>query len=133
MSERSVNAGVPRPDPLLSPADVVQLGIDALRENDAPYADRGVETVYAFTTPAVRRATGPFTRFTGIVHRNYRPLLDIDRAGTTPVEQSGDRASQEVTVVAPDGDEAVYEFRLARQSGGADDGCWLVDGVSRIA
>jgi hypothetical protein len=133
MSEQSVNAGIPHPDPLLSPADVVQLGIDALRENDAPYADRGVETVYAFVSPGVRRATGPLARFTGLVHRNYRPLFDIDRVGTTPVERSADSALQEVTVVSSDGDETVYEFHLERQSGGVYDRCWLVDGVSRIA
>lgn len=133
MTEQSVNAGVPGPDPLLSPADVVRLGLDALRENDAPYADHGVETVYALASPGVRRATGPFPRFTGLVHRNYRPLLAIDRVGTTPVEQSGDRASQEVTVVDADGEEVVYEFRLVRQSGGVTDRCWLVDGVTRIA
>lgn len=133
MTDHSEPVGALRPDSSLSPADVVRVSLDALRANDAPYEDHGVETVYSFASPAVRQASGSLSRFSDVVHRNYRPLFAVDRVGTTPVERSGDRAVQEVTVVDADDRETVYAFRLARQQGGDADGCWLVDGLSRIA
>ncbi|MFC6726716.1 DUF4864 domain-containing protein, partial [Halobium palmae] len=118
MTDHSETAGALCPDPSLSPADVVRISLDALRANDAPYADHGVETVYSFASPDVRRATGSLPRFSDFVHRRYRPLFDVAHVGTTPVERSDRRAIQEVTVVDGDGRETVYEFRLARQRGG---------------
>ena len=55
------------PDPSLSPQDVVSIQIEALRNNDIPYADRGIEVTFNFTSPANKRVTGPLERFKEIV------------------------------------------------------------------
>lgn len=134
MTEQYVNHGLPRPDPSLSPEAVVQLQLDALRANDDPYADSGIETAFVFASPAVRRVVGPFDRFAKVVRsERYESLLDFDRVGTTPIERAGDDARQEVTVVDGDGRETVYEFRLARQVTGKLAGCWLTEAVLVLA
>jgi hypothetical protein len=133
MTEQPAGAGVAGSGSTLSPDAVVGVGIEALRTNDEPYENYGIERVYDLLTPEVRRGVGSLPRFVALVRREYAPLLVADRVGTTPVETVGDRATQEVTVVAPDGAETVYEFGLARRSGGADHGRWLVDRVSRLA
>ena len=43
------------PDPSLSPQDVVSIQIEALRNNDIPYADRGIEVTFNFASPANKR------------------------------------------------------------------------------
>jgi len=133
MSEQSAETGTSLSGALSSPNAVVGPGIEALRANDEPYESHGIETLYGLVTPAVRRAIGLLPRFAGIVRRGYAPLLAIDRVGTTPVETVGDHATQEVTVVTADGEETVYESSPTRQSAGAHDGRWLVDGIPRIA
>ena len=39
------------PDPSLSPQDVVSIQIEALRNNDTPYEDRGIEVTFNFASP----------------------------------------------------------------------------------
>lgn len=134
MHEQFLSDERPGPNPQLTPADVVQIQLDVLQRNDDPYPDSGIATAFAFASPANRRLSGPLPRFARLVRTVvYRPLLGFDRVGTTPVEQSGDRASQEVTVVDHRGGERVYEFRLARQVAGPYAGCWMVDGVLPLA
>ncbi len=134
MTATYVNDRLPRPDPALSPDEAVDLQLDALRSNDVPYRDSGIETLFSFTSSPVQRAVGPLARFADLVHGpHYRSLVDFERVGTTPVEIDGEYATQEVTVVDSLGRERVYEFRLVRQHGGVRDGCWLTEAVSTLA
>ncbi|WP_224334749.1 DUF4864 domain-containing protein [Haloprofundus halobius] len=131
MNEQYRRHGLPQPTPRLSPEEVVELQLESLRRNDEPYLDSGIETTYAFASAKRRQTAGSLDRFTRAARSDiYRPLLDHDRAATTPVEVSGDTARQEVVVVAPDGEEVRYEFRLSRQRGGEHDGCWLTDDIA---
>ncbi len=43
------------PDPSLSPQDVVSIQIEALRNNDTPYENRGIEVTFNFASPANKR------------------------------------------------------------------------------
>ncbi|QCJ46319.1 DUF4864 domain-containing protein [Haloprofundus sp. MHR1] len=130
MNEQYRRHGLPQPTPRLSPEEVVEHQLESLRRNDEPYLDSGIETTYAFASPTRRRASGSLERFTRAARSDvYRPLVDHERAATTPAEVSGDTARQEVVVVTPDGEEVRYEFRLSRQRGGERDGCWLTDDV----
>ncbi len=51
------------PDPSLSSQDVVSIQIEALRTNDTPYEDRGIEVTFNFASPTNKRMTGPLERF----------------------------------------------------------------------
>jgi hypothetical protein len=134
MNEQYVNHGLPRPSPSLSPEAVVRLQLDALRHNDEPYPNSGIETAFVFASPAVRRVVGPFGRFSKLLRsEQYEPLLGFDRVGTTPIEVADDDARQEVTVVDHDGHETVYEFRVARQVAGRFVDCWLTEAVVLLA
>jgi hypothetical protein len=135
------DAAVPSPD--LDPAAVVAVHLRAFRGEDA------AATAFRFAAPALRRRLGSAPELAAVLQsRLYRPLLDFERAATTPVEVEGETASQEVTVAAADGRESVYRFRLVRDRVGdgsgrsagdgpatpeADPDCWLVRSVDRIA
>ena len=51
-----------RPDPALSPAEVVAIQLDALQTNDTPEADAGIAQTWAFAHPDNKRVTGPLPR-----------------------------------------------------------------------
>lgn len=121
----------PEPSPSLSPEEVVRIQVEALRQNDEPYDDAGIEAAFRFASPSNRRATGPLPRFAEMIRRGYADMLGFERAEYGPMRVEGDRASQWVTLVQPDGLRTEYVFGLSRQEGGACDGCWMTDAVIR--
>lgn len=123
----------PKPSPALAPERVVAIQLDALQHNDTPSPDFGIETTFAFASPANRVATGPFDRFASLVKAPaYRPMLNFVRAELGPMRVDGDQARQRVTVVTASGRRVSYIFVLSRQQGGAYAGCWMTDGVTRV-
>ena len=123
----------PKPSPALAPERVVAIQLDALQHNDTPSPDFGIETTFAFASPANRVATGPFDRFASLVKAPaYRPMLNFVRAELGPMRVEGDQARQRVTVVTAGGRRVSYIFLLSRQQGGAYAGCWMTDGVTRV-
>ncbi len=117
----------PVPNPSLTPAEVVQIQLDALRLNDKPGKDAGIATAFRFASPGNREATGPLENFNRIVRGpGYLPMIDHRIAGTGPIVVVGGVAVQRATVVAKDGRAIEYEFRLSKDPAS---GCWFTDGV----
>ena len=121
----------PEPSPRSSPADVVRIQVDALRENGED--DRGIEIVFRFASPANRSATGPLPRFAAMIRGPlFYPMLNHVSALYDDVEVSGELARQQVAVATRDGWVVVYTFLLRRQSEGVYTGCWMTEGVTAV-
>ena len=120
-----------QPAPELSPEDVVRIQVEALRNNDD--ADTGIEITFRFASPSNKQATGPLFRFTQLVKNPvYRPMLNHKLAEYGSLEQSGDTATQRVTIVEQDGSATVYLFSLSRQDDPSCQGCWMTDSVTVV-
>ena len=119
----------PEPSPDLAPEEVVRIQVEALRQNDEPHDDAGIEAAFRFASPGNRRATGPLPRFTQMIKRGYADMLGFERAEYGPMRVSGDQARQWVSLVQPDGTRTAYVFGLSLQRGGEHDGCWMTDAV----
>ena len=123
-----------RPDPTLTPSEVVRIQLEALRANDELAGDGGIATVFQFASPANRSITGPLDRFVDLVKTpEYRPMLNHRRAEPGPVISSGDLAEQRVVITSAAGDRITYVFVLSRQREGVYAGCWMTEGVLREA
>lgn len=121
----------PRPD--LSPEDVVTIQLEALRHNDSPSRDAGIATTFRFASPANRVATGPLDNFAELVKASaYRAMINHRRVERGPMHVEGEDARQRVVVYSATGARVAYLFVLSRQHGGAYDGCWMTDGVTRL-
>lgn len=115
------------PTPALSPAEVVRIQLNALRNNDA--RDRGIEVAFRFASPVNREQTGPLPRFISMIKQGpYSLMLAYQNVAYHPVEIAEGRARQRVTLVGS-GLVVAYEFYLSRQVDGVCTGCWMTDAV----
>ncbi|ADV60845.1 hypothetical protein Isop_0248 [Isosphaera pallida ATCC 43644] len=127
-SSESPTLRVSGPDPSLSPRDVVAIQLDALRHNDQPYHDAGIETVFRFASEGNQRSTGPLRRFAGLVRNPlYAPLLYHRRADLGETYTLGDEVAwMNVRVIDDNEQSHIYEFMLSRDP---NTSCWRTDSV----
>ena len=118
------------PVPSLSPRDVVTIQIEALRNNDTPYEDRGIEVTFNFASPANKRITGPLERFRVLVRNQiYGPMINHRSAEYENVRVEGDFAQVDAILQSKDGQYLGYRFMLSRQHGNEYEGSWMTDAV----
>jgi tetratricopeptide (TPR) repeat protein len=119
-----------RPDPSLSPKDVVRIQLEALRNNDD--TDNGIRIAFGFASPGNKAVMGPLDRFTTLLKGPlYNEMLNYSSQEFGPMIVHGDSAQQQVTLVVSKGVPVRFRFFLSRQRAGRLEGCWLTDGVLR--
>jgi hypothetical protein len=122
-----------QPSPSLTPQEVVQVQIDALRRNDSPNPDAGIARSFRFASPSNRLVTGPLAHFIAIVRSPaYSPLLNSISATVTDSQVEGDQAKVLAQVVSGSGHEVYYLFLLSKQQAGECQGCWMTEAVVRL-
>lgn len=130
LSDNSDQAAVPQPEVGLEPQDVVSIVINALANNDQPFADAGIATTFAFASPANKVNTGPLGKFTQMVKNDvYGIMVDHVESNFSKVVYDDDNAYQLVQLKGKNGIEIVFAFRLSKQTDGEFDGMWMTDAV----
>ena len=134
ISDKPEGVVLPQPSADLAPQDVVRIVIDALSNNDQPYADAGIETTFSFASPANRVNTGPLERFIQMVKGPPYGIM-VDHVGSefSEVVLMGNKAYQMVQLTAPDGRAEVFAFRLSKQQDGEFRDMWMTDAVWPVA
>lgn len=123
---------LPGPDVDLSPEEVVRAQLEALQQNDVPFENAGIETAFAFASPANKRATGPLPRFVLLVNSPaYRPMIDHVLAQYGAFETVGNIARGRAVLTTEDGERVGYIFTLSKQRAGEFRGMWMTDSVQR--
>jgi hypothetical protein len=118
------------PDPKLSPQEVVEFQLAALRANDVPAADTGIERTFRFASPANKAATGPLEHFTVLVHGSqYSSLINAVEGSVAKVVIRDSKAQVLTRSVSAAGAEVYYVFLLSKQTEGEYVDCWMTDGV----
>ncbi len=117
----------PRPDPSLTPGQVVRAQLDALRRNDHPGPDAGIASAFRFASEANRAVTGPVERFARMLRNpTYGPMIDHNSAELGPVRTEGDVARVQAVLFGAKGEVVAYDFTLSRDR---STGCWATDSV----
>ena len=120
----------PQPELTLAPEDVVSIVVRALANNDDPYPDAGIETTFRFASPQNRANTGPLDRFGRMVKAHpYGDMVNHRHSDISEVVYVGDEAYLLVKLIARDGREVAYAFRLSQQHDGEYRGMWMTDAV----
>jgi hypothetical protein len=111
----------------------VSIQIEALRNNDIPYEDRGIEVTFSFASPANKRMTGPLERFKAMVHDPiYGPMIGHRNAKYENLMVEGEIARIDVILNSKEGEYLGYRFILSRQHGNQYEGSWMTDAVIRF-
>ena len=72
-----LNAESIKPAKNLTPYDVVKIQLNALKNNNNPIEDSGIEQVWLFAHPDNKKVTGPYERFKVMIHgEQYKILLN---------------------------------------------------------
>lgn len=117
------------PNPDYRPKEVIEMQIEALKFNDEPFKDSGIETAFNFASQDNKRATGPISKFKKMVHnKRYSMLLNHDSAEFKDFEVNGNQATQTL-LVEKDDKERLYEFGVEKQKEEPNEGCWMTNTV----
>jgi hypothetical protein len=121
------------PSPDLTPLQVVEFQLDALKHNDEPTIDAGIERSFRFASPANRLATGPLSHFSAIVHSpTYSALLRSQASEVRGVVVEGEQAKVYVIVTSATGSKLDFLFLLSRQHQADYRDCWMTDSVMKL-
>ncbi len=121
-----------RPDPALSPAEVVETQLSALQSNDSPQVDAGIAQTWAFAHPDNKRMTGPLARFAQMIksapvpHADRPPLPMRSRRSRAPTTE----VVFAVTVTGEIGEVVIYQWQVGKVADGEDAGAWMTTAVS---
>ena len=124
---------LPQPQLNLKPDEVVRIVVKALSQNDTPYNDAGIATAFNFASPANKVNTGPLKKFIIMVNSGYGLMLNHLSSEFSEVVFKDSAAYQIVKMIARNGTEAVYAFRLSQQQEGEYEGMWMTDAVWEIS
>lgn len=132
-SEAPQTSHLPQPQLNLKPEQVVRIVIEALANNDSPYADAGIATAFNFASPANKVSTGPLKRFTSMVNAGYGLMLNHLSSEFSELVIKDSVAYQMVKLMAHNGTQVVYAFRLSQQTQGEFEGMWMTDAVWEVS
>ncbi len=119
------------PHPKYSPADVVRIQLQALRNNGAD--DAGIALAFRFASPANRAQTGPIERFARMIKLGpYALMLNYRQAIYEGVEIKGQQAQQRVLLLGAQ-HSVRYDFFLRLQTQPPYQNCWMTEGVGVVA
>ena len=121
-----------KPNPALSPDQVVLIQLNAMANNDIPTKDSGIALVYKFASSANRAQTGPLSRFKRMIHGGYQVMLNHTKAQLGTLQREDNHAAVNVFLVASDGRRVGFRFFLSKQTEGDYRGCWMTDAVIPI-
>ncbi|GLC40639.1 hypothetical protein PLESTB_000037600 [Pleodorina starrii] len=128
------------PSPSFSPSESVEVQLKALRTNDEPWLNHGIQTAYEFAADAggmerskyfgfskdlyhLDHFLGMFGNMLGdLINNQSHELLQVaePEAGVYVVR---------VRVVGPTGREGEYDFRMVRKELGRKAGSWMTKSV----
>ena len=70
-----VLADLIKPNPNLLPQEVISIQLLALKNNNQPYSDAGIEQTWEFAHPSNRKYTGPLFNFKKMMYSNNYSLI----------------------------------------------------------
>lgn len=120
---------LPKPNPKLSPLEVVKIQLDALQNNDLMPNDEGIRFAFSYASPVNREALGSLEEFIKLLkHEVYRQIIGFERAELDIMYVEGLTARQDVHLLRQD-DIVSFFFMLSRQQREPFNGCWMTDAV----
>ena len=121
-----------KPNNELKPFDVVKIQLGALKNNNKPYKNAGIEQTWEFAHPSNKNFTGPLSRFIKLLNdEGYNILLNHIEHKVVEVYKSEKKFIYEVTIL--DGEKNFFKYNWQIEkflNEGSLNNCWLTTSVS---
>ena len=122
-----------KPDPSISPKEVISIQLIALQNNDLPFYDAGIEQTWEFAHPDNRAFTGPLDNFIRMLKNpSYVMMIDHLEHKIIPVQEQEMNSYYFVELIDSNGKKFGFEWTVEKvnQNGKFKD-CWMTVGVSQ--
>ena len=121
-----------KPNIKLKPFDVVKIQLAALKNNNKPYKNAGIEQTWEFAHPSNKNFTGPLSRFIKLLNdEGYNILLNHIEHEVVEVYKSEKKFIYEVTILDGEKNFFKYNWRIEKfLNEGSLNNCWLTTSVS---
>ena len=121
-----------KPNNEFKPFDVVKIQLSALKNNNNPYKNAGIEQTWEFAHPSNKKFTGPLSRFIQLLNdEGYNILLNHTEHKIVEIFNSEKKFVYEVTIL--DGEKNFFQYNWQIEkflNGGSLNNCWLTTQVS---
>ena len=122
-----------KPNPSISPKEVISIQLIALQNNDLPFNDAGIEQTWEFAHPDNRAFTGPLDNFIRMLKNpSYVMMIDHLEHKIIPVQEQEMNSYYFVELIDSNGKKFGFEWTVEKvnQNGKFKD-CWMTVGVSQ--
>ena len=122
-----------KPDPSISPKEVISIQLIALQNNDLPFNDAGIEQTWEFAHPDNRAFTGPLDNFIRMLKNpSYVMMINHLEHKIIPVQEQEMNSYYFVELIDSNGKKFGFEWTVEKvnQNGKFKD-CWMTVGVSQ--
>ncbi len=124
-------ASYKNPAPELTAEDVVEIQLEALKNNDE--SDKGIERAFNFTSSYIAKDEKTLRSFTNIVKsERFCSILNYSGVEKSPVRYHYNTAFQMVQVTDQEDRKVIFLFTLTRHLDKPYKGCWLTESVRKI-
>ena len=122
-----------KPNPSISPKEVISIQLIALQNNDLPFNDAGIEQTWEFAHPDNRAFTGPLDNFIRMLKNpSYVMMIDHLEHKIIPVQEQEMNSYYFVELTDSNGKKFGFEWTVEKVSqNGKFKDCWMTVGVSR--
>ena len=129
----TVLADIVKPTPDIKPEEVITIQLKALKENNSPYKDAGINQTWEFAHPQNRQYTGPLSNFTLMMKSDsYSLLLNHINHNIFFVFKDDNTANYFVELTDKTGDKFGFTWTVKKVLiKGKFKDCWMTTGVSQ--
>ena len=124
-------ADIIKPDQKLTPYDVIKIQLNALKKNNQPNKNSGIEQTWEFAHPENKKITGPYERFQKmLLGDQYNVLLNHESHKIKLIMNSKDKYIYNVELISIDKKMYLYEWHLEKITIENCNSCWFTTIVS---
>ena len=130
---KNVQAELLKPSPSLHPQEVISIQLNALKNNNNPYENAGIEQTWEFAHPSNRKFTGPLPNFKNMMYSTfYIIMLDHLDHNIILVNNQPTLSFFFIELTDKIGNQYGFQWTVEKvMISGEFIDCWMTTGVSR--
>ena len=129
----TVKAELLKPSPNLQPEKIISIQLNALKDNNNPYLNSGIEQTWEFAHPSNRKFTGPLSNFKNMMYSSsYVIMLDHLKHNIILVSKQVNVSYFFIELTDKIGNEFGFLWTVEKVTiNGKFKDCWMTSGVSQ--